>query len=64
MYAHKDANEDAVYQITKAFWENVSALQQLNPGFNGLDVKNADAGPSDVPMHPGTERYLKEVGVL
>lgn len=64
MYAHKDANEDAVYQITKAFWENIPALQQLNPGFNGLDVKNADAGPSDVPMHPGTERYLKEVGVL
>lgn len=64
LYANKDADEEVVYQVTKAFWENLAELQALNPGFDGLDIKNADAGPSDVPMHPGAERYLKEAGVL
>ena len=64
LYAHKDADEETIYQITKTFWENLADLQTLNPGFNGLDIKTADAGPADVPMHPGAERYLKEAGVI
>jgi TRAP transporter TAXI family solute receptor len=64
LYAHKDADVDAVYDITKHFWENLDELQKLNVGFNGLDIKNADAGPSTVPMHPGAEKYFKEIGII
>ena len=32
--------------------------------FQFLTLENAVAGVGDVPMHPGAEKYYKEIGLL
>lgn len=62
IFTNEDANEEMVYQFTKSFWENIKNLQESNTSFNGM---TAELGAKDygVPMHPGAERYFKEIGV-
>jgi len=63
LYCRADADEEAVYEITKAFWENLNELASSDSGFAALDMDMITYGPN-VPLHPGAERYLKEVGYL
>jgi len=60
LFVRKDADEDAVYTFTKAYWKG---KRPSNPAFNDVTITNAliDVDP---PMHPGVVRYLKEVGLL
>ena len=61
--AHKDANEEAVYLMTKAIIERRKELLEENPMFNDWDpVKDHDRTGIVVPLHPGAERYYKEIG--
>ena len=55
--------EDAVYELTKALFENKDALANSNAKFEELDANAAVQGIS-VPFHPGAEKYFKEIGVL
>lgn len=61
-----DANisEDAVYEMTKSLWESLEALEQGHAVVGQFNVEEAVTGTADVPLHPGAERYYKEVGVL
>ena len=61
--AHKDANEEAVYLMTKALIERKKELLEENPMFNEWDpVKDHDRTGIAVPLHPGAERYYREIG--
>ncbi len=61
----KDLPEDVVYDITKAIFENKDAIAAAHVKGTELDVNKAiDGIPAEVPLHPGAEKYYKEVGVI
>ncbi|MGI6084211.1 MAG: TAXI family TRAP transporter solute-binding subunit [Acetivibrionales bacterium] len=64
LFAHKDTPDDVIYEITKTFWENLDDLAAVDTGFALLKKDMATYGPESVPLHPGAERYLKEVGFI
>lgn len=57
-------SEETIYHLTKLLWENVDTLSQSYSVAKQFDPKNAVKGTADVPLHPGAERYYKEIGVL
>ena len=57
-----DVDENHVYLLTKALYENLPFLQAIHKATNAMDVNNAMAG-LPVPLHPGAIRYYKEVGL-
>lgn len=61
VFTDANADEEMIYQFTKAFWDNIAALQEANTSFAGM---TAALGARDygVPMHPGADRYFKEIG--
>lgn len=59
----ESVDEDLVYQITKALWENVDAVKQVNKSCEWMDISHATDGIG-VPLHPGAEKYYKEIGAL
>lgn len=58
-----DLDEDTAYQVTKAVAENVEDLGSIVAAMKGLTPEDmaTDVG---VPLHPGAEKYYKEVGVM
>ncbi|MEG0751362.1 MAG: TAXI family TRAP transporter solute-binding subunit [Oscillospiraceae bacterium] len=55
--------EDVTYNITKALFEGAEELAQMHPKGVELSPQFAVEGLS-IPLHPGAEKYYKEVGVL
>lgn len=62
LVASKDLSEDVVYEFTKALFENKADLEAGHAKFGFLDPTVASVGT--VPLHPGAEKYYKEIGVL
>lgn len=62
-FCHKDAPEELVYMMTKLIFTNKQRLIGAHKLFTNLDPA---FGPKDfpIPLHPGAERYYKEIGVL
>jgi uncharacterized protein len=57
-----DLSEEVVYQITKTLFENVDVIRNSHPAAAGVSVETSVDVP--IPLHPGAERYFREVGVL
>lgn len=58
---HSGVSDDVVYAATKAFWENISEVQ--NTAFFLKEVTKETAFTSvNVPLHPGALRYYDEAG--
>ncbi|WP_164985355.1 TAXI family TRAP transporter solute-binding subunit [Ammoniphilus sp. CFH 90114] len=59
----KDMDEELAYQITKAIFVNLDLLKERHDYFKSMSLETA---PHDVvaPLHPGAEKYYKEVGAL
>ncbi len=56
-----EMDEETVYQITKAMFENISELQAVHPAANETTIEfTMSATP--VPLHPGAIRYYEEAG--
>ena len=60
--ASKDLSEAVVYEITKAMFDNQAELANAQAKFGFLNPADAVAGSFD--LHPGAEKYYKEIGVL
>lgn len=60
--ARADLEADIVYLILKAVYEDLDQVKMAHAKFKGIDVKKALMGMS-IPLHPGAEKYFKEVGV-
>jgi TRAP transporter TAXI family solute receptor len=60
---NKDVPEDVVYRITKIICENADKVRKIHPSTVSFDPTQAcfDLG---APLHPGAERYFKEMGYL
>lgn len=64
--ATADADEELIYLILKAFYENADQLAEMDPGFGpmaddfvGMQVMGISANP-DIPVHPGMKKFLEE----
>ncbi len=57
-----DMDDDTIYEVTKSFWEGVAEMRDSAPwlGRVTLDYAVREGG---VPLHPGAERYYKEIGL-
>lgn len=56
------ADEDTVYNLTRAIFDNVDAIASENGKGGELSVENATTGMA-APFHPGAARYFAEKGV-
>jgi len=60
--ARADVDEDAVYQITKAIYENLPFLNAIHSATKVMAIEKAIAG-LPMPLHPGAAKYYQEVGI-
>lgn len=60
--AHSSMPDDLAYQVVKTVYENAEQLHAVHPVALQLVPENGIHSP--IPLHPGAERYFREVGVL
>jgi len=62
MLCAADADEEVIYQITKCIFNNLDELAKSHEAFKLISI---ESGPTNaIPMHPGAERYFKEMGAM
>ena len=59
-----DLDEETVYQVTKAFWDNVDSITSDAPWAKALNIEFAVQSMAGMPLHPGAEGYYREGGAL
>ena len=59
-----DLDEEIVYKVTKAFWDNLDQITSDAPWAAALDIEYAAERRGLAELHPGAARYYKEAGVL
>lgn len=66
IFVNDNLSEEVVYQITKTLCENRDALVATYSSMSGWDVPTCmDAGKiGGNPLHPGAEKYYKEMGYI
>ncbi|MDR1470973.1 MAG: TAXI family TRAP transporter solute-binding subunit [Synergistaceae bacterium] len=60
--AHEKLDGDLVYNMTKALYENKGDLVIVAANMSFMDAK--EVGVIKIPLHPGAERYFKEIGEI
>ncbi len=63
LVAHPKINEDTVYKITKALFDNQAELASAHAKGKELKLETATKGVS-IPFHPGAAKFYKEKGIL
>jgi uncharacterized protein len=56
-------SDDLAYRMTKAMYDNLDTLYAAHNAAKVIKRDNAIKG-MPVPLHPGAERYYKEVGLI
>ncbi|MGB6607553.1 MAG: TAXI family TRAP transporter solute-binding subunit [Atribacterota bacterium] len=59
----EDISTDVVYEITKAIFEHLDVLVETHAQGINITLETALIGMS-IPLHPGAEKYYKEIGLL
>ncbi|PSJ57079.1 TAXI family TRAP transporter solute-binding subunit [Pseudaminobacter soli (ex Li et al. 2025)] len=59
-----NAPDEVVYELVKSVFENFDDFKKLHPAFANLDPKDMVQAGLSAPLHPGAERYYKEMGWL
>ena len=57
-------SEEVVYQLVKAVFENFEDFKKLHPAFSVLNKEEMATASLSAPLHPGAEKYYKEVGLI
>lgn len=60
---HEGVDEETAYQMTKLMFENLPDLVAAHQAARAISLDGALAG-MPVPLHPGAERYYREVGLI
>lgn len=55
-----DLPEDFIYNVVKAVFENIDIIHNAHSSFKQCSLDNVQY--MNVPLHPGAEKYYKEVG--
>jgi hypothetical protein len=61
LVASSEMDDDLVYAITKAMFENIADLRAVHPAANQTTVEFT-LSASPIPLHPGAIRYYEEIG--
>ncbi|MGY3572155.1 TAXI family TRAP transporter solute-binding subunit [Vibrio paucivorans] len=56
--------EKVVYEIVKAVFENFDDFKKLHPAFAVLKKEQMVKDGLSAPLHPGAEKYYREVGLI
>lgn len=59
--ASAEMDDDTVYKVTRAVFENVADLRAVHPAANQTTVE-LTLGATPIPLHPGAIRYYEEIG--
>ena len=59
-----DMSEDQAYEITKNLWESQDDIAIAHAKGKEMSKDTAAAAIGNVPLHPGAEKYYKEIGVI
>ena len=59
-----DVDDEVIYQLTKAVFENFETLRSLHFVFATLDKARMVSSGLSAPLHPGAARYFHEAGLL
>ena len=63
LITHTGVSNDEVYKLTKAMWEHTDALAAAHAAGKLIKKETAVKG-MPLPLHPGAEKYYKEIGLL
>lgn len=64
MFCNEDLPDEVVYELTKAFWENVEELSKTQKSLKNLTPQEAVKNIADLPIHNGAMRYYKEINAI
>jgi uncharacterized protein len=56
-------SDDLVYRMTKLLFDHLDLLAQTHPAGKEIDAAKAPFGVL-IPLHPGAERYYREIGLV
>ena len=59
-----DMSEEQAYEITKNLWEKQEEIAVAHAKGKEMSTDTAAAAIGNVPLHPGAEKYYKEIGVI
>ncbi len=59
-----DTDEEAVYQVVRAVFENFDDFRRLHPAFTNLEKEDMVEEGLSAPLHDGARRYYEEAGLL
>lgn len=60
---HEDVSDETAYQMTKLMFENLPTLVAAHKSASAITLDTALSG-MPIPLHPGAERYYREVGLI
>ncbi|NJO38578.1 MAG: hypothetical protein HC871_14430, partial [Rhizobiales bacterium] len=63
LLARQDVDEEAVYEVTKAIFENLNFLSHIDSTLEQTSLDRALEGMS-IPLHDGARRYFEQVQAL
>jgi TRAP transporter TAXI family solute receptor len=63
LVTHSGVSDEVAYRMTKAMYDNLETLHAAHSAARVIRRENAVSG-MPVPLHPGAERYYREVGVI
>ena len=59
-----DVDEDVVYEVVKAVFENFDSFKRLHPAFSNLKKEEMVSDALSAPLHKGAEKYYREAGLI
>ncbi len=63
LVSHEGVSDEVAYQMTKLMFDNLERLGNAHSAAKAIKLESA-AKNLPIPLHPGAERYYKEVGAL
>lgn len=63
LVTHSGVSDEVAYRMAKAMYDNIDTLYAAHNAAKSIKRENAIKG-MPVPLHPGAERYYKEVGLI
>lgn len=64
MFTDADMDEETIYELTKAFWENLDSLKESHSFLKDLSLENTLEDIADLPLHEGAKKYYQEQGLI
>lgn len=60
--ANENTSDEIVYEFVKGIYENLDQLSGVHAMAKQIAIEHAAGVP--IPLHPGAEKYFKEVGII